>query len=267
MDSQQPLINIPNNTNYPQSNQLQNPKIVNPTPYYPNNNYYQQSNQNNPPQNNPLPQEILQYPNSSDFPNYNPVINEKSNTQIDYSKYTNINQLNYRGIKQSNNSFYVTKRCCEKLFPIIYFTFSLGFAGLVFYTEVNVITVLTSIVGFIFAGCGILMLCRSYHSVTFVLEPKSIKVTESAWCGRKTTVFGSGQITQILFNSEYKIMNGKPFHSYKITIFQNIPGEVPENNIFGSGYKNVLYTEEEMGYFNYVMNHHIQTNMNIQIMN
>ena len=102
MDSQQPLINIPNNTNYPQNNQLQNPKIVNPTPYYPNNNYYQQSNQNNPPQNNPLPQEILQYPNSSDFPNYNPVINEKSNTQIDYSKYTNINQLNYRGIKQSN---------------------------------------------------------------------------------------------------------------------------------------------------------------------
>ena len=129
------------------------------------------------------------------------------------------------------------------------------------------ITVLTSIVGFIFVGCGILMLCRSYHSVTFVLEPKSIKVTESAWCGRKTNVFGSGQITQILFKSEYMTVNDKPYYSYKIIIFQNIPGSVAENHIFGIGYKSVLYTDEEMGYFNYVMNHHIQTNMNIQIMN
>ena len=113
MESQQPLINNPNNANYPQNNQFQNPQIVNPAPYYPNNNnYYQQSNQNNLPQNNSVPQEVLQYPNSSDFPNYNPVTNENQ-TQIDYSKYTNINQLNHRGIKQSNIVFFGIEQTLE----------------------------------------------------------------------------------------------------------------------------------------------------------
>ena len=115
MDSQQPLININNNNNFPSNNQYPNAQEINPSPapipYYPNNNnnYYPQNNN----QNNPTPQEVLQYPNSADFPQYNQITNTNQ-PQVDYSKYTNINQLNHRGIKQTdNNTFKVAKRCCS----------------------------------------------------------------------------------------------------------------------------------------------------------
>ena len=100
------------------------------------------------------------------------------------------------------------------------------------------------------------------------MNPNLIKVLEKAWCGRKTTVYERGQITEIHFNSAINPgVKGEDVHIYEIRIFQNIPGKGPECLVFSDRYKKILYTEEEIGYFNYVMNHHIQTNMNMQNMN
>ena len=55
-----------------------------------------------------------------------------------------------------------------------------------------------------------------------------------------------------------------PCHTYSIKIRQNIPGKIDEFTVFYSSYKYVLYTEEEIGYFNYVINRHIQSNMTMQ---
>ena len=43
---------------------------------------------------------------------------------------------------------------------------------------------------------GMIGLCTIYHSVYFVLNPNNIKVILIAWCGRKSLVYGRGQITQ-----------------------------------------------------------------------
>lgn len=259
MDNKQPFIL----TNNPQNNrnQYQNAQGGNPSPlgYYPNKIDTHET----------TPQEVYQYPNSADFPQYNQITNT-SQPSVDYSKYTHINQLNHRGIKQTNNTFKVSKRCCscDRWFPIIYFTFSLSFASIVFWAEVNVKTVIFAIVGFIFAGLGLLMLCKSYHKAYITLNPTNIKVTEAAWCGWKSTLYGSGQIDEILFNSSKDIgPKGEDVYKYDITIYQNIPGQNPKYVLFADRYKKILYTDEEIGYFNYVMNHHIQTNLNMRNMN
>ncbi len=45
---------------------------------------------------------------------------QNNQTPIDYSKYTNISQLNPMIIKQlDNNTFLISKTCCEKTYYII----------------------------------------------------------------------------------------------------------------------------------------------------
>ena len=268
MEVQQPLINNPipnyNYNNYPQNN-------VNPYPYPQQINTsptplpYSSNNNQNPNQNIPI--EVLQYPNCSDFPEYNKVTNPDK-PKIDYSKYTNINQLNHRGIIQTDsNTFYLTKKCCSKLFPILFSSFSLFLSTVIFWTEVSTATICLCVVGGIFVILGILMLCRSYISVYFILGPNNIKVVQKAWCGSKTTIYNSGQITKIIFALSMESFKNSPFMSYHVTIYQNIPGYPPEFMIFANGNKTPLYTEEEIGYFNYVVNNHIKKNMSMNNMN
>ena len=147
-------------------------------------------------------------------------------------------------------------------------TISLSLATVAFWTKVKIGTLIISIIGCILAAFGVLMLIKSYHAVFFILNPNLIKVLEKAWCGGKLTVYERGQITEIHFNSSINPGdNGEDLYIYEIKILQNIPGKGPEYVVFTGRYKKILYTEEEIGYFNYVMNHHIQTNMNMQNMN
>ena len=47
------------------------------------------------------------------------------------------------------------------------------------------------------------------------------------------------------------------FMYYYGTMYQNIPGYPPEFVVFSSGNKMPLYIEEEIEYFNFVVNSHI----------
>lgn len=277
--AQQPLINNGYYNN--QVNEYPSQQEINTTPYSDNNNnnppppneYLAQpiNTQNNypapPNRGNAYPSEVLQYPNSSDFPQYNnnAIGNKTNQPQIDYSKYNNITQLHHRGIKQVDaNTFYISKRCCQKIFPIFYFLFSVCFTTVIFWTEVKVGTIVCTVLGGIFTILGILMLCKAYYGYYFQINPNNIRVTEIAWCGRKTTIFAAGQITSIDFQVERgRNHRGKTFYSYSISIYQNIPGLPEKNVIFSDGHQTRLFTEEEIGFFNYIMNHHIQTNLTI----
>ena len=83
--------------------------------------------------------------------------------------------------------------------------------------------------------------------------------------GWRTKIYGPGQITNIDFsyNGSNEVGNQSSY-DYSIAIYQNIPNLPEKNVVFSSGGDKQLYTTEEIGYFNYIMNHHIQTNMNIQ---
>ena len=285
MDSHEPFINN-NNYNYNsiQTNQYPNQSELNITPLGNNNYQNNQSNeinyappsqnmyiapqigQNIPPsQQQVYPSEVLQYPNSADFPQYNQMISPTNQPQIDYSKYTNINQINHRRIRQTdNNVFYLTQRCGEKIIPVIFTSLSLFFASVVFWTEVNVGTVIFSIFGAIMAFFGFIMLISNYTGVYFIISSQNLTVRQVAFCGRKTTVYNPGQIIDVKFNHEFTCAKKGPCHTYSIKIRQNIPGKIDEFTVFYSSYKYVLYTEEEIGYFNYVINRHIQSNMTMQ---
>ena len=115
MDTEQPFFN--NDYNSIEENQYRNPQEINttlnsgindnPSDIYLDKIQNIQNDSPAPPQmENNQPSNILQYQNSSDFPRYENKINQ---TQIDYSKYNNINQLSHLGIKQANsNKFYVS---------------------------------------------------------------------------------------------------------------------------------------------------------------
>ena len=82
---------------------------------------------NNPQNNAPPPEEIYQYPNSADFPQYNQIV-DSNQLQIDYSKYSNLNQLNHRGIQINDNTFFIKCNCqckCFCCFFLILFFFLL----------------------------------------------------------------------------------------------------------------------------------------------
>lgn len=226
-------------------------------------------NTNNPQNNAAPPEEIYQYPNSADFPQYNQIVNSIQ-PQIDYSKYSNLNQLNHRGIKQtSENTFYLPEKCCScaRWGIVIIFLFSFSFCFILL-LDITVGTVIFAIFGFIMSCLGMIGLCTIYFSVYFVLNPNNIKVILIAWCGRKSLVYERGQITQIIFNSSSNSDDrGKNFYVYELNIKQNIPGENSVFNIFSKNSGKQLYTEEEIGYFNYIMNHHIQSKLNYQNMN
>ena len=282
MDVQTPFIS--NNS----QNRNPNQQEIKPTPYYENNYPINQNVTYNPspiqtgnsnlnitpsplsintssdPYQNPKPVEVLQYPNSSDFPQFNKISNTSNQVQIDYSKYTNINQLNHKGIRQKNqNTFYVTEKCCcNKTFPIVFFLLSVSYSSACIFSGINIKTIIGFCFGTLLIMGGVLMLCKSYHTVYFKLEDNCLKIREVAWCGWKTTFYYPGQLTQIEFTSENELdLKGRQIYIYKIRIYHNMLDQISPLIYYHNYHKKRLFTDEEIGYFNYIMNKYIQTKM------
>lgn len=260
----QPLLNQNNSPN----------KEKNQINQYPSLNEINSTPANRAPQlkkENIVPSDVLQYPNSADFPQYNQISNEVqneniiNNNYIDYNKITNVKQINHRGLHQVNSTtFYITtKCCCDKAFQCIYFFFSLSFSFL-FLIEFNIILILTSILALVFVYFSILMLCKSYFTTYFELLVHSIKITEKAWCGRKARIYGNGQIDKIEFKVENLNLNSKWYYKYKVKLYGTDADHPAGVCVFCCESKSELFTKEEIEYFNFIMNHHIQKNIALQ---
>jgi hypothetical protein len=101
----QPLLNQNNSPN----------KEKNQINQYPSLNEINSTPANRAPQlkkENIVPSDVLQYPNSADFPQYNQISNEVqneniiNNNYIDYNKITNVKQINHRGLHQVNSTLF-----------------------------------------------------------------------------------------------------------------------------------------------------------------
>ena len=278
MDSEQPFMNKEYNSL--EDNQYPKSEEINTTPYSKTNEnpsdiyLVQQIPQNDypaPPQginaNTPY---NMQYQNSSNFPQYDNNLEKNGINQqeIDYSKYNNINQLPHRGIKQvDDNTFFVSSKCCDKIFPIIWILISLLISSVVFWTkEIKAITMTISIFGGASTLIGFVMLFRWYHGYYFQTNPNNITLKEAAWCCKKSTIYLAGHISSINFDVKNNInKKGKLWYSYSVTINQNIRFPQEQVIFLGADYSH-LYTEEEIGFFNYIMNSHIRKNLKNQIM-
>ena len=182
-------------------------------------------------------------------------------SHIDFSKYTNINQLNHKRINQiDNNTFNISKTCDDETCNVIIFFFFMVASIVVLILGITQDMILMTIFGaiMILTGiCAMIELCSNIKSVTFILGENDITVEENG-CNKKVTRYEAGQLSMVELTCQLA-KNDCVKYSYKILFKMN--NNAMDKNILEITGNNEVYTPEEIGYFNYVMNHHIQTKM------
>ena len=186
--------------------------------------------------------------------------------QIDYSLIASINQLQHQSIfEEEQNVLFITLGSCYKVFPFIFLIIGAACIplGIIYVKGTNKYIIIG--LGAVFLLGAIFMVFRGWHSVYFLLGPNNLTVTKKAVCGRSTTIYGPGQIISIelshytTYKSGRKSRTRKRYNNYQLDI------TTPSGNdrVFKVSQRDVLFTYEEMGYFNYAINFHIQTKMAI----
>ena len=185
-----------------------------------------------------------------------------STPAIDYANYTNVNQINHKNIYQpSDELIYIYIGCFSKIFPIIFIIFGLAFSSPCLYSK-GFIAYFSLAMGIIFIVIGILVMFLGYYSVYFLMGENNLKITKKALIGKKVNIYEKGDLDYIEFKYNFiveQIEKGrKPMHKYILTIVKsNQETETP----LDIGQNKPLFTVEEIGYFNYVINNHIQNKM------
>ena len=188
--------------------------------------------------------------------------------QIDYSQYSNISQLNHMKINQpDNNTFIITKTGCEKIIPIIfapifliitiaYIGIAIHFGSFDFYVIFFGILILPMDV--LFA----ILLFIYQHTISFILGSNDITVKEKTWLRTKITNYLPGQLVSAQLICTFS-QQCQASYLYKFNFILNNNGNPSEKIYFEEAKPKQIYTPEEMGYFNYVMNKHIQSKMTV----
>ena len=195
---------------------------------------------NNYPQMGGVPQPIPQYNNR-------------------YQQYTNINQISHKGITQvDENTFYITTGCCFKLFPYIFTLFGGVFISIWVFAG----SIIPGLCGIFFAFLGICMFFTLYNNIYFVMGPNSLTVMKKAACRKKTKIYNAGELQRVEFNYNYSStsIDSNATHNYKLVV---IPTNGKEDTLFEVGSSSRVFTNEEIEYFLYYINNHIQTKMRV----
>ena len=244
---------LPTNKSNEETGQNLNQQPITPTPVLHN-------NQNNDDQ---IPF------NTCDIETANPQLADNSNqapgfilpSNIDFSKYTNINQLNHRRINQiDSNTFNISKTCDDETCnACICFVCIIAFIIVLILGIINdnILLTIFGAIMILIGICAIVELCCNLKSVTFILGPNDITVEEMG-CDKKVTKFYAGQLSKVEITCQLA-KNDCVKYSYKILF--KMRNNAKDKNILEITGNNEVYTPEEIGYFNYVMNHHIQTKM------
>ena len=209
------------------------------------------------PVNNYPPQIQTSQPN-----NYivQPVVPVQYQTQYQYQDYQNITQIPHKGIYQVDaNTFYISTGCCFKIFPIIFFLVGCGLAVVAVIVAQSLITL---IIGILFACIGIMLFFKMYNNIYFIMGPNTLTVMKKAMCGKKTTIYNPGELLRVDFNYNYgySSSDGGRTHNYSLVVVQSNGNT---DNIFTIGSSARVFTNEEIGYFLYYINTHIQTKMRV----
>ena len=258
--------NNPNPAPYPninsQNNQFSTPYSGNPQ--YQNIPQQQPIYANYPNQPNPYPgmqppQPIPGY-QASPIPQQNQVgaLNVNNVPNIDYQKYTNVSQVHHKGVHQPDaNNIYISTGCCFKIMPIIFFIFGAVFSCMFLFAE-GIGGIIGTVFGVIFVLISFCMMCKGYYSVYFTMGPNNLTVTKKALCGRSTRVYLPGELISVeLTHDILPTRDGRTFN-YQLNINTTNSGT---DIAFRVGQSSPIFTMEEIGYFNYVINFHIQNNM------
>ena len=249
-------FNINNNINIPK--QLDNQAMV-----YSNNQFIYQN-----PQQIPIQSPGIMPPTGYNMYPQNPMPNQQyvlpQNAAIDYQHITNVNQIQHINIYQPEvGSLYLSIGCCFKIFPIIFLILGLGIIPLFVVVKGNNGYICTAI-GVLFVIVSIVMMFRGYYSVYILMGANDLTITKKALCGKNTTTYGPGELLSIELSHDithkYRKGRERKMHNYQLDITTS---DNSVSTIFRVGQNTRLFTLEEINYFNYVVNFHIQTKMRI----
>ena len=263
----QPLIsnNIPNESANPNPNPNRQQFIQTPLPLN-NQNNNSNININN---NNQIPINAVNMgqvqPQLMIYPQ--PIQSFIIPPQIDYSRYTNISQLYHMHINQiDDNTFVITKTCCEKTYPIvfapIFLILAITLLVLGIYLE-DFVYIIVGVLEVILAVLFFVMLFIYYHTINFILGTNNITIEQISWFRKKVTNYLPGQLIKVELTCQFS-QDCETKYIYNINFLVNNNGASSMVAYFSETKNRQFYTPEEMGYFNYVMNNHIQTKMTIQ---
>jgi len=139
-----------------------------------------------------------------------------------------------------------------------------GISGglLLLFILITAIGIIAFIMGTIFSLSGIYLLFKMYVSVDFFMGENTLTVKRKALLWRKVTTYNPGELQKVDFYYELTKSQdseeGGNMYNYSLVIIEK-NGKV--ESIFSISYGCPKFTTEEIGYFLYYINTHINTNM------
>ena len=178
--------------------------------------------------------------------------------QTQYEKYKNISEIPHKGIKEiDENTFYISDGCCHLAFPSSFLILGIGEIVL------GICLVIKKIIGYlilmailahagIFVSIGLCIIYFNCNIVYFIKGSNSLTlIKKSLFNRRKKIIYQAGELEKVKFEYNNKCSNNIIF------IFTN--GNLEE--IFSLSNNNCHFTREEIEYFLYHINSHIQNKM------
>ena len=178
------------------------------------------------------------------------------NNNMNIENIKNVSQLpHYNFTQPDDNTFLISNRSFI-IVPII-----LIISSMPFFIIPIVVGIPAMFVMYLFAIIPVIIcicLCINHVlSVYFILGPNNITVKVNKVFKRQTHIYNSGQLLRVEYKEKIIYLQNKHRFEYDI-VFVPVKGKPDPVYHVGRG---TSFTFEEMGYFLYVINKHIQTKM------
>jgi len=170
--------------------------------------------------------------------------------------------VQHRGILQTeNNTYFLTFGFFYKIIPFLPFFVGLLFImpSVFFLPE----ALYPFILGFIFITWSIIFCFKAHYCVFIILGPNTLTVIKKGICNKKCAFYNPGDLERIEFTETKE--RGKSRRSGYIFcyVLKVVEKNGKEDVIFNKGGPSKLFTSDEIEYFLYTVNTHIQTKMKV----
>ena len=179
------------------------------------------------------------------------VLSVQPNPQNQYHKPYNL--IEHKGIIQTEpDTFHITRDSGKNCSPIFFLLIG------IIDTVISIPRLPNSMIPLAFGICfifvGLMLSCISNQSAYINLYPNSISIIKKKSCSRKTLVYNLEELERIDFTHQRED-NEK--NNYFLNIVRKNGNS--ENILHFISYSGTLFTADEIEYFLYTVNTHIQT--------
>ena len=207
---------------------------------------------------------------STDFTTPNSIPEIYSSTPIYQNNYQNMNNISEvptKGIKQINSNTFLISTGCYFLY-MLYFILFLAFLAFfgsiltIIYGSPELGTFLGPLAGIIIFIFFCKERAKTYTDIYFILNDNSLKIIKKS-CFKKEEIYSYAEINEVKFDfyENYNERSKKIYYDYYLYINLNSADNKKETLFEIKQTSKKRFTQEEINYFLYIVNKHIQTKM------